>query len=133
MYADTITDSMQQAIDETNRRRAIQMEYNQANGITPQTVGKSKEAIMEQTRVADAKKTDKPKKYYVENEDKAAALAAEPIIAYMDETALEKLVAQTQKMMEKAARELDFMEAARLRDELAALKAKLEGMRANAK
>ncbi|MCE7995807.1 MAG: excinuclease ABC subunit UvrB [Roseivirga sp.] len=118
MYADVITHSMQQAIDETNRRRSIQMAYNIEHGITPKTVKKSKEAIMNQTSVADAKKGKKS--YYIENTE--ASIAADPVVAYMDKTALEKMITKTQKSMEKAAKELDFMEAAKLRDELNDLK-----------
>ena len=121
MYADTVTYSMQQAIDETNRRRSIQMEYNIANNITPKTVKKSKEAIMSQTSVADSKK--QKKNYYADNEE--VSLAADPVVAYMDKTGLEKMIQKTQKSMEKAAKELDFIEAARLRDELNELKSLL--------
>ncbi len=118
MYADRITDSMQVSMDETNRRRAIQMEYNKVNGIEPKTVLKSKDAILGQTKVADSKKA--AKKYFVEDEQ--TSLAADPVVAYMKENDLEKLMKATQKKMEKAAKELDFIEAARLRDELGELK-----------
>jgi len=118
MYADTVTESMRTAIDETNRRRGIQMAYNEEHGIVPTTVKKSKEAIMSQTGVADAKKD--AKNYYVEAEE--TSLAADPVVAYMEKPALEKMLQKTQKAMEKAAKELDFIEAARLRDELNELK-----------
>ena len=118
MYADTITDSMRQAIDETNRRRSIQMAYNEEHGITPRTILKSKEAIMGQTSVADSKKGGKS--YYVEPEEQS--VAADPVVAYMEKPALEKMIQKTQKSMEKAAKELDFIEAAKLRDELNELK-----------
>lgn len=118
MYADTVTESMQAAIDETNRRRAIQKAYNEEHGITPKTIFKSKEAIMGQTGVADSKKG--AKNYYVESEE--TSVAADPVVAYMDKSALEKMIQKTQRSMEKAAKELDFMEAARLRDELNELK-----------
>lgn len=115
MYADKITKSMQIAIDETNRRRSIQIAYNEEHGITPKTVLKSKEAIMEQTSVADSKK-DSKNKYYMESD--TANIAADPVIAYMDEKELDKMIDRTKKLMEKAAKDLDFMEAARLRDEM---------------
>ena len=121
MYADSITDSMQKAIDETQRRRRIQMEYNEKHGITPTTVLKSKEAILGQTSVADSKK--QPKSYYIEQEP---TLAADPVVAYMDQAGLEKMVDKTRKQMEKAAKDLDFMEAARLRDEMMELQKLLE-------
>ncbi len=118
MYADRVTGSMREAIDETDRRRAIQLEYNVEHGITPKTVFKSREAIMQQTKVADSRREAKP--YYVE--DDAQTLAADPVVAYMTREELEKQISLTQKSMEKAAKDLDFMQAARLRDELADLK-----------
>ncbi|WP_456459432.1 excinuclease ABC subunit UvrB [Reichenbachiella sp.] len=118
MYADKVTGSMQLAIDETNRRRAIQIEYNTKHGITPTTVKKSKEAIMGQTSVADSKKQTTPKPY-IENEE--VNIAADPVVAYMDKEGVEKMIEKTKKSMEKAAKDLDFMEAARLRDEMLAL------------
>jgi excinuclease ABC subunit B len=126
MYADKITESMQTAIEETNRRRRIQEDYNRANGITPMTIKKSTDAIMQQTKVADSKK--ETKHYYTEPEDISYGLAADPIISYMSAKEIDKLIVQTQKQMEKAAKELDFIEAARLRDEFLALKKKKEGM-----
>ncbi len=113
MYADKITDSMQIAIEETNRRRAIQQEYNQKHGITPLTVQKSKESILGQTKVADKKKASA--KYYIEEE---ATIAADPVVQYMPKDELKKMIDKTKKNMEKAAKDLDFMEAARLRDEM---------------
>ena len=120
MYADNITESMQIAIDETNRRRRIQMDYNEVNGIEPKTVLKSKEAILEQTKVADSKKTGK--KYYVEQD--LPTIAADPLMEYLDKEQLKHLMAQTKSKMEQAAKDLDFMEAARLRDELFQLEKK---------
>ncbi|NOT75978.1 MAG: excinuclease ABC subunit UvrB [Cyclobacteriaceae bacterium] len=122
MYADKITESMQMAIDETDRRRKIQTEYNIANGITPQTIIRSKDSILGQTKVADSKKSFK--KYYVENEE--TSLAADPVMAYLSKEELTKMVDQTRKAMEKAAKELEFMDAARLRDEFLALQKMLE-------
>lgn len=117
MYADRVTDSMQVAIDETNRRRKIQIDYNLANGITPKTVIKSKEAILGQTKVADSKRSIK--KYYIEDEEKS--LAADPVMAYLSKDELTKMIDRAKKAMEKAAKDLEFMEAARLRDEYLAL------------
>jgi excinuclease ABC subunit B len=118
MYSDKITKSMQRSIDETKRRRRIQNEYNEAHGITPETILKSKESIMQQTQVADSKKS--VKKYYVEDEH--ASLAADPVVSYMSKTDLDKLITKNHKAMEKAAKDLDFLEAARLRDEILELK-----------
>lgn len=117
MYADTITESMQLAIDETNRRRQVQIEYNKAHGITPKTIVRSKESILGQTKVADAKKSTK--NYYVENEE--TTLAADPVVAYLGKDELQKMADRTKKAMEKAAKELEFMEAAKLRDEYMAI------------
>lgn len=120
MYADKITESMQTAIDETNRRRRIQMDYNIAHGIEPKTIMKTTESILEQTKIADSKKTGK--KYYVEQD--MPTLAADPLMEYLDKNQLKHLMDQTRKKMEQAARDLDFMEAARLRDELYELEKK---------
>ena len=122
MYADTITESMQQAIDETNRRRKIQMDYNKANNITPKTILRTKDSILGQTKVADSKKS--VKKYYVENEE--ASLAADPVVAYLSLEEMTKLADKTRKEMERAAKELEFMEAARLRDEYLAIQKMIE-------
>jgi excinuclease ABC subunit B len=122
MYADRMTGSMAKAIDETNRRRAIQMEYNVDNGITPKTIFKSREAIMEQTSIADSKATTKM--YY--NEPEQLSLAADPIVGYMTKPQLEKLIEETKRKMERAAKDLDFLEAARFRDEIGQLREKLK-------
>jgi len=121
-YADVVTDSMQRTIDETNRRRAIQMAYNEAHHITPQTVRKSREDIMNKHSILDirGKKSD----YYVEPES-GAGVAADPLLSYLTRDQLEKLVKETEDKMRKAAKELDFITAAQLRDELFALKKKL--------
>ncbi|MEX0884116.1 MAG: helicase-related protein, partial [Cyclobacteriaceae bacterium] len=123
MYADKVTNSMQVAMDETNRRRAKQMAYNEAHGIVPTTIIKSKERIMGQTKVADSKRNPK---IYVENNPEEMDVAADPVIQYLSKEKLEKLSLQTQKRMEAAARELNFMEAARLRDEWLGLKKRLK-------
>jgi excinuclease ABC subunit B len=122
MYADKVTESMQEAIDETDRRRKIQLDYNTANGITPRTVLKSKESILGQTKVADSKRSTR--NYYVENEE--ATLAADPVVAYLSKDELLKMSDRTRKAMEKAAKELEFIEAAKLRDEYMALQKLIE-------
>ncbi|NMM50307.1 excinuclease ABC subunit UvrB [Flammeovirgaceae bacterium KN852] len=114
MYADKITASMQLAIEETNRRRSIQEEYNKKHGITPQTVGREREQVLNSTKVADSKKGTK--NYYSGPEE--MSVAADPVIQYMNKEQLEKQKNATMKKMEKAAKELDFMEAALLRDEM---------------
>ena len=117
MYADKITESMREAIDETNRRRKIQQDYNIANNITPQTIIRSMDSILSQTKVADSKKSGR--KYYVENEENS--MAADPVMAYLSKDELTKMSEQTKKAMETSAKELDFMKAAQLRDEYLAL------------
>ncbi|OGX89941.1 excinuclease ABC subunit UvrB [Hymenobacter coccineus] len=130
LYADRMTGSMQRAIDETNRRRATQAAYNELHGITPRTVRKSHAQILGQTDLADYR-TVEPQAQPVGYGDGAAALAmaAEPVVAMMNRPELEKLIKQTEKQMEAAAKELDFLQAAKLRDELAALKGVLKGKR----
>ena len=121
MYADRMTGSMQRAIDETNRRRIIQIEYNTLHGITPTTILKSKEAIMEQTSIADFKPSTKG--YYVEPD--RINIAADPVMAYMGKPQLEAMLNETKKKMEKASSELDFLQAARYRDEMNQLKERI--------
>ncbi|MDU0369440.1 excinuclease ABC subunit UvrB [Hymenobacter endophyticus] len=128
MYADRITGSMQRAIDETNRRRATQQAYNEAHGITPRTVRKSREAIMEQTSLSDYR-IQEGAAYSGPDADVTLAIAAEPVVSVMARPELEKLIKQTEKQMEAAAKDLDFLTAAKLRDELAALKQVLKTKR----
>lgn len=116
MYADTITQSMATAIDETSRRRSIQMEYNIAHNITPRSVHKSREVILEQTKVGERPQAAQ---YYV---DKEPSVAADPIIPYMRRDELDKLIQATEKKMLAAADKLDFIEAERLKNELETLK-----------
>lgn len=118
MYADKLTDSMEKTISENNRRREIQIAYNTKHGIVPKTIEKSKEAILEQTSVAD-KKANREAKPYLEKQE--VSLAADPVYQYMSKDELKKAIEQNKRLMKKAAKELDFIEAARYRDEIAAL------------
>ncbi|MBP6410887.1 MAG: excinuclease ABC subunit UvrB [Pseudarcicella sp.] len=120
MYADKITESMRVAIDETNRRRDKQISYNLANGITPKTILKSKEGILQQTSVADVMGKSLKNNYYTE--DEKINIAADPVMAYMSKDELTKQINNITKEMEKAAKELDFILAAKLRDTITALK-----------
>jgi excinuclease ABC subunit B len=113
MYADSSTKSMEIAIEETNRRRAIQMAYNQAHNIVPKSVATTRENILARTQVGY-------NRYYVE--PNKPSLAADPIIPYMRSHELDKLIKATEKKMHAAAESLDFMEAARLKEELSELK-----------
>ncbi|WP_113923874.1 excinuclease ABC subunit UvrB [Cognataquiflexum aquatile] len=126
MYADKVTASMQLAIDETKRRRNLQIAYNLEHGIIPTTIKKSKEKIMGQTTVADNKRNAK---LYEDSIDSPSLIAADPLVQYLSKDKLEKLIIQTQKQMEKAAKELNFMEAARLRDEWQGMKNRLEDLK----
>jgi excinuclease ABC subunit B len=117
-YADKMTDSMQQTIDETNRRREIQIAYNEEHGQVPTALNKSKEKIMSSTKVADGDSGTRilERREYEQNEN--IQLAAEHKGAYNDQDKLAKMIKATKKAMENAAKNLDFIEAARLRDEL---------------
>lgn len=116
-YADKVTNSMKRTIDETERRRAKQMAYNEEHGITPTQVVKDHGSALtnEQEDRIQVKK-----KYYVEPE--TFSMAADPVMAYMNETQLEKAIAEVEKKMAKAAKELNFTDAAQYRDEMFALK-----------
>lgn len=126
MYADKITDSMQQTIDETNRRRIKQMEYNEEHGIVPQGVKKNNKTMFEQNHLIDSRA-----KAYIEPEPGESSIAADPVIQYMGKDQLNKVIERTKKMMEKAAKDMNFMEAARLRDEMFALQKLREGKEQN--
>lgn len=115
MYADTITESMQMTIDETNRRRAKQIKYNSEMGIEPSQIVKKKGSIL-----AGLSKQGIKVKAYIEPE--RPDIAADPVVKYMNTEALEKAIEKARKNMEKAAAELDFIEAARFRDEMNELK-----------
>ncbi len=125
-YADKITESMERTIDETNRRREKQVKYNIENNIIPTTVNKSREQIMAQTSVLDIKGYDPDSPYAV---DELVTLAAEEEATYTTIPQIEKDISRTKKEMEKAARDLDFMEAARLRDKMFSLQKNLEVMK----
>ena len=123
-YADKVTNSMQETIDETNRRRAVQMAHNEKHGITPTTVSQSKEAILARKSILDIK--GKKSKAYIEPEE--TSIAADPLIAYMNREQLEKLLTATEIKMRRAAKELDFISAAQYRDEMLKLKKKVKSM-----
>jgi len=123
MYADKTTDSMKKTMDETARRRQLQMEFNEANGLVPTPLNKSKEKIMESTKVADGDLTIRRGKY---EQPETISIAAESSISYGNPKELENQVKLTRKAMEKSAKELDFIEAARLRDILFELEKQLK-------
>jgi excinuclease ABC subunit B len=123
MYADRITDSMQRTMDENLRKREIQIAYNTKHGITPTTVKKSIKEIMDQTSVADSLGLTQPVPY-IENEE--MNIAADPVLNAMSQDQLKSAIEETQKRMYKAAKEMDFMEAARLRDEMYAMQSKVK-------
>lgn len=112
MYADKMTDSMQRTIDETARRRKIQTEYNELHGKTPQPLNKTIGKTLENIKIINEDKMYRPMT------DEELSMASEPMIHYQNQEELEKSIKLVRKTMEKAAKELNFMEAARLRDEL---------------
>jgi excinuclease ABC subunit B len=128
-YADTITESMQKTMDETLRRREKQIAYNIANNITPTTVRKSKEQVFAQTSVLDIKGYDPRNPHALAPDEELVPVAAEEQQEYKTIPQAEKALSRIKKDMEKAARDLDFMEAARLRDEMFVLQKKLEEMK----
>jgi len=119
MYADTMTDSMRSVIDESGRRRELQMEYNAEHGITPRTVKKSRESIMGSTAIADVKmQRDQKRK---DAERKAASAVEEPVLKYMTDAQKRDLVEHLREEMKRAAKELEYERAAELRDEIGRL------------
>jgi excinuclease ABC subunit B len=122
MYADRLTPSMQKMIDETNRRRTIQIAYNAQHGIIPTTVLKSREEIIKQSSVLEIKGG----KVQYEEDDNKITVAADPVVQYMSKEQLLKAVEEAKRLMKKAAKDTDFMSAAQYRDEMFALKSILK-------
>ncbi len=127
-YADKITDSMRRTMDETDRRRAKQVEYNEANGITPTQIKRDRGDVMRQTAVVEMSGRTAPKAYI---EPEELSLAADPVAAYMTVDQLEKNAKILEDQMRKAAKELDFIAAAQLRDELFAMRKLIDGRKAS--
>lgn len=115
MYADQMTDSMRKTVDETNRRRALQMEYNREHNIEPKTIYKSMEEILSSTSIADVRKKE-------EKEDYSFSKVAEPVLKYMSSDQKKDLIEQLTEQMHDAAKDLEFEKAASLRDEINRLK-----------
>jgi excinuclease ABC subunit B len=120
LYADKVTDAMQKLISETDRRRVKQIAFNTQHGITPTTVNKTREQIMDQTHIT----VNPPAGYYVEPTELSAV--QDPVTAYMSVDQLKKSIAESRKKMEKAAKEMDFPIAAKYRDEMQALEKLME-------
>lgn len=147
MYADKITDSMQQTIDETSRRRAMQLAYNEEHGITPQAIIKARNSIIgleaDADETADSSRGKQPSRRestsktgraksipYAEEYSTKVNLAADPVIPYLNADALQKLITTKRLEMVEAARRMDFIDAARLRDEVLAMEERLAKMSA---
>lgn len=148
MYADKITDSMRQTIDETERRRSIQLAYNEAHGITPKAIVKARTSIVGlEAEVIDDSTSDtmrRPKqlnardkrdntrksvpKPYIEPENTSVDIAADPVVAYMNADELQRSINRLRGEMLQAAKDMEFITAARLRDEIIKLEARLEKM-----
>ncbi len=129
MYADTITESMQRTIDETARRRNIQLSYNESHGITPQQIRKSingdlANSLPKRDMKADTQRKEMKYKPYIEPEP--MAFAAEPIVKKMTRKQLENSIAATTELMKEAAKSLDFLQAAQYRDEIVRLQSQLD-------
>lgn len=118
MYADHITDSMRQTIDETNRRREKQLAYNEAHGITPKQIIRSRDNALLEINGRQTGQGNSPKQPKAYTDTPALYAAADPIVEYMSKEQLEKSISRTRKLMQEAARKLDFIEAAQYRDEL---------------
>lgn len=128
-YADKMTESMRRTIDETSRRREKQIAFNIEHNITPRTISKTTKDVFAQTSVLDIKGYDVKNPYALAPDEELVTVAAEEQEVYKTIPQVEKAVSKIKKEMEKAARDLDFMEAARLRDEMFRLKKELEQMK----
>jgi len=128
-YADKMTESMQKTIDETTRRREKQIAWNIKYGITPKTIIKSTKDVFAQTSVLDVKGYDPKNPYAIAPDEDLITVAADEQAEYKTIPQTEKAISKIKKEMERAARDLDFMEAARLRDEMFVLQKKLEEMK----
>ncbi len=128
-YADKMTESMQKTIDETQRRREKQIEFNIKHGITPTTIIKTKEQVFAQGSVLDVKGYDPSNPYALQRDENLVHIAAEDQEVYQTIPQVEKAISKTKKQMQQAAKDLDFMEAARLRDVMFKMQQELEEMK----